>query len=149
LGAEQAEKLLRELPNGAFCSKNTKSFLRAAGRDLEEGEYDLAVFHAKQALQLCAKYSLYVKYGDYPKTHRLKELLGALGQSYDSLIVDLLEEACIGAGCLPVRYSGETARRAIAETECLTRCYVFTLIKRLHELRRRHVENLLPLPLPD
>jgi len=67
---------------------------------LEEGEYDLAVFHTKQALQLCAKHSLYVKYGDYPKMRRLKELLGALGQSYDSLIVDLLEETCIGAGCL-------------------------------------------------
>jgi HEPN domain-containing protein len=81
----------------SFLLENSRSFLRVAKRDLEEGEYNLAVFHAEQALQLCAKYKLYLKYGDYPKTHRLKELLGALGQSYDPLVVDLLEEAYIGS----------------------------------------------------
>ena len=56
-----------------------------------------------------------------PKTHRLKELLGALGQSYDPLIVDLLEVAYIGSRYLPVRYAGETARRVVAEVERLMR----------------------------
>jgi len=40
-----------------------------------------------------------------------------LGQSYDPLVVDLLEEAHIGSRCLPVRYAGETARRVVAEVE--------------------------------
>jgi len=75
------------------------------------------MFHVEQALQLCAKYKLYLKYGDYPKTHRLKELLGALGQSYDPLVVDLLEEAHIGSMYLPVRYAEDTARRGVAEVE--------------------------------
>ena len=57
--------------------------------------------------------------GDYPKTHSLRELLGALGQSYDPLVVDLLEETYIGSRCLPVRYAGETARRGVAEVERL------------------------------
>ncbi len=105
----------------SFLLENSRSFLRAAKRDLEEGEYNLAVFHAEQALQLCAKYELYLKYGDYPKTRRLKELLGALGQSYDPLVADLLEEAYIGSRYLPVRYSGETARRAVDEAERLMR----------------------------
>ncbi len=85
----------------SFLVENSRSFLRAAKRDLEEGEYNLAMFHAEQALQLCVKYKLYLKYGDYPKTHRLKELLGALRQSHDPLVVDLLEEAHIGSRASP------------------------------------------------
>ncbi len=77
------------------------------------------MFHAEQALQLCVKYKLYLKYGDYLNTHRLKELLGALGQSYDPLVVDLPEEAYIGSRYLSVRYAGETARRVVAEVERL------------------------------
>jgi HEPN domain-containing protein len=56
-----------------------------------------------------------------PKTHRREELLGALGQSYDPLIVDLLEETYIGSRYLPVRYAGETARRVVAKVERLMR----------------------------
>ncbi len=63
--------------------------------------------------------SLYLKYGDYPKAHRLKELLGALGQSYDPLVMNLLEEAYIGSKYLPVRYAREIARRVVAEVERL------------------------------
>jgi HEPN domain-containing protein len=103
----------------SFLFENSWSFSRTAKKDLEEGEYNLAMFHAEQALQLCVKYKLYLKYGDYPKTHRLKELLGALGQSYDPLVVDLLEDAYIGSRYLPVRYAGETARRVVAEVERL------------------------------
>jgi len=105
----------------SFLVENSQSFLRVAKRDLEEGEYDPAVFHAEQAPQMCVKYKLYLKYGDYPKTHRLKELLGALGQNCDPLVVDLLEEAYIGSRHLPVRYAGETARRVVAEVERLMR----------------------------
>jgi len=103
----------------SFLVENSRSFLRVAKRDLEEGEYNLAMFHAEQVLQLCAKYKLYLKYGDYPKTHRLKELLGALGQSYDPHVVDLLVEAYIGSRWLPVRYAGETARSVVGEVERL------------------------------
>jgi len=105
----------------SFLLQNARSFMRAARRDLEEGEYNLALFHAEQALQLCTKYKLYLKYGDYPKTHKLKELLEALQQSYDAVIIDLLEDAYIGSRYLPVRYSAETARRAVAEVERLMR----------------------------
>jgi HEPN domain. len=40
----------------SFLFENSRSFSRTAKRDLEEGEYNLAVFHAEQDLQLCAKY---------------------------------------------------------------------------------------------
>ncbi|MFB6489831.1 MAG: HEPN domain-containing protein [Thermoproteus sp. AZ2] len=105
----------------SFLLENARSFLRAARRDLGEGEYNLALFHAEQALQLCAKYRLYLAYGDYPKTHRLKELLDALGHHYDPLVVDLLEEAYIGARYLPMRYSEASAERALGEVERLMR----------------------------
>jgi HEPN domain-containing protein len=65
----------------SFLVEDSRSFLRAVKRDLEEGEYNLAMFHAEQALQLCAKYKLYLKYGDYPKTHRLKELSARWGRA--------------------------------------------------------------------
>jgi len=39
----------------SFLVENKWSFLRATKRDLEKGEYNLAMFHAEQALQLCAK----------------------------------------------------------------------------------------------
>lgn len=53
------------------------------------------LFHLEQALQLCLKYKLYEKYGDFPKTHSLKQLLAELGAEVgiDPLVVDLLEDA--------------------------------------------------------
>lgn len=105
----------------SFLLENAKSFLRAAQRDLEASEYNLVLFHAEQALQLCVKYKLYLKYGDYPKTHALKELMEALGHQYDPLLIDLLENAYIASRCLPVRYSSETAKRALNEVERLMR----------------------------
>ncbi|ABP50303.1 MAG: HEPN domain-containing protein [Pyrobaculum arsenaticum] len=102
----------------SFLLENSKSFLRAAGIMLEVGEYNLALFHLEQALQLCLKYKIYEKYGDFPKTHSLKRLLSEVGQvAADPVIVDLLEDAYISSRYLPVRYSKESAQRAYGEVE--------------------------------
>lgn len=99
--------------------ENARSFWRAAGVMLEMGEFNLALFHLEQALQLCLKYRIYEKYGDFPKTYGLKRLLAEAGApaEIDAVIVDLLEDAYIGSRCAPVRYSEETARRAYREVE--------------------------------
>ncbi|MGB9704690.1 MAG: HEPN domain-containing protein, partial [Pyrobaculum sp.] len=92
---------------------------RAAGAMLEMGEYNLVLFHLEQALQLCLKYRRYEKYGDFPKTHSLKQLFAELGAEVeiDPLVIDLLEDAYIGSRYIPVRYSRESAHRAYREVE--------------------------------
>ncbi len=53
-------------------------FLREAKRFLEEGEYDLACFSAEQAVQLYLK-SVFLKlFGEAPRIHGVRELLGLL-----------------------------------------------------------------------
>lgn len=104
----------------SFLLENAKSFLRAARIMLEVGEYNLALFHLEQALQLCLK--IYEKYGDFPKTHSLRLLLSEIGQvEADPVVVDLLEDAYIGSRYLPVRYSKESAQRAYGEVEKVLR----------------------------
>jgi HEPN domain-containing protein len=102
-----------------FLLENSRSFWRAAKAMLEAGEYNLALFHIEQALQLCLKYKIYERYGDFPKTHSLKLLLAEVGGQIplDPVVIDLLEDAYIGSRYLPVRYSQESARRAYREVE--------------------------------
>lgn len=57
----------------SFLRKNSLSFLKEAERDLNEGEYNLAMFHLEQALQLALKFVLYERTGTYEKTHNLLE----------------------------------------------------------------------------
>jgi len=84
---------------------------------LENGLYDLAAFNLEQYLQLLMKYRLLVKTGTYPRIHSLPRLLSELaklepevkklldGEDY-VLLLTKVENAYIGARCLPRRYSG-------------------------------------------
>jgi len=57
-----------------FLRDKKMAFLRSAHDDFSRGHYDLVVFHVGQFIQLYLKHLLYVKIGDYPKTHSLMYL---------------------------------------------------------------------------
>jgi len=100
----------------SFLKKNSLSFLKEAERNLNEGEYNLAMFHSEQALQLALKFVLYESTGTYERTHNLIKLLedvirvtnnSRLREILDkeANTLDLIQQAYIGARYLPYEYS--------------------------------------------
>ena len=92
--------------------RRAEAFLRNAGRLINEGEWDLAVFNLEQYCQLILKYKLLVKKGSYPRTHSLKSLIRILGDDNPELLkliqdegklhyIARLEEAYIVSRYLP------------------------------------------------
>ncbi len=90
--------------------------MKEAERDLNEGEYNLAMFHLEQALQLALKYALYERTGTYERTHNVIKLLDDLVRitnndrlrellDSEASILDLIQQAYIGASYLPFEYS--------------------------------------------
>ena len=70
---------------GLFLKERADEFLTNARYLLEKGGYTLAAFNLEQATQLYLKYYLFLKIGDYPRTHSLKELIDDLGQAYKKI----------------------------------------------------------------
>lgn len=100
------------------------SFLADARVDFERGDYDLALFHVEQFIQLYSKYLLYKRVGDYPKTHSIVRLIRDLARVYGDRSLDefveanleglyLLEEAYITSRYLPREYDAEIASRVL------------------------------------
>ena len=58
-----------------FLKNNSIDFFKEGERNLNEGKYNLAMFHLEQALQLGLKYKLYELTGTYDKTHDIIILL--------------------------------------------------------------------------
>ena len=59
------------------------AFLREAERELEEGLYDLAAFHAEQAVQLYLKSAILRLSGEERRGHEVRELLAEIAFSLD------------------------------------------------------------------
>ncbi|BBG24801.1 HEPN domain-containing protein [Sulfuracidifex tepidarius] len=59
----------------SFLKDRAEEFLDNARYDLSKGYYNLTLFNVEQFIQLYAKYILYLKSGDYPKTHNILDLL--------------------------------------------------------------------------
>jgi HEPN domain-containing protein len=101
----------------SFLLNNARNFLHDARRDLEEGIWNLSIFHSEQALQLCIKYKLYTYLGDYPKTHDLRILYHDLKRfeniELDDLMLDFLTQSYISSRYLPYTFSKETAEKAL------------------------------------
>ncbi|MEM3926191.1 MAG: HEPN domain-containing protein [Desulfurococcaceae archaeon] len=92
--------------------------------DFDRGGYDLVLFHIEQAIQLYAKYLLYRRLGDFPKTHSivilLKDLVKIYGNKELENIVSshiellyLLEELYIMSKYIPREYDPEIVTRAL------------------------------------
>lgn len=66
---------------GLFLKQRADRFLKEGRRLLEEKVYDLAAFNLEQSAQLFLKYTLFLKLGDYPRTHSLRRLLTQLSMA--------------------------------------------------------------------
>jgi len=75
--------------------RRANAFLRNAGRLIEEGEWDLAVFNLEQYCQLILKYKLLVRRGSYPRTHSLRALIRLLGQDSPKILKLVEDENCL------------------------------------------------------
>ena len=67
-----------------FLKERTLQFLEMSKAAAVRGFYELALFHAEQALQLYTKYLIY-KFGDFPKTHFLRDLLDKVLELYGAV----------------------------------------------------------------
>ncbi len=106
-------------------------FLREARRLLEEGEYDLSCFSAEQAAQLYVKAVILKLFGEVPRIHGVRELLGYLARKLvehgyewasssisdfvkeNRAILSVLEDAYVDARYGATSFSKEEAERAI------------------------------------
>jgi HEPN domain-containing protein len=113
-----------------FLNKRAKEFFLFAKRSFEEGFYNLSVFHAEQACQLFLKYLLYLKAGDYPKTHLLTILMKELRKAYEkeeierfirerSIELQALESAYLNSRYLGKEYDKNEAEALILFAEKL------------------------------
>jgi len=60
-----------------FLKRRALAFLEDAKSDFARGEHDLALFHVEQFMQL------YLKLGDFPKTHSPSDLFRLLASAYE------------------------------------------------------------------
>ncbi|MCY0860909.1 MAG: HEPN domain-containing protein [Metallosphaera prunae] len=70
----------------SFLRDRAEEFLDNARYSLGKGYYNLTLFNVEQFIQLYAKYLIYLKAGDFPKTHNILSLL--------ERIEDLYEDKC-------------------------------------------------------
>ncbi|HEW94410.1 MAG TPA: HEPN domain-containing protein [Thermoprotei archaeon] len=67
-----------------FLLKRAESFFRDAKYDYENRDYDLAMFHIEQAIQLLIKAKLLDLKGSYERTHSIRRLLSELSDLIES-----------------------------------------------------------------
>ena len=124
---------------GSFLKRRALAFLEDARSDFMREEYDLVLFHVEQFVQLYLKHLLYLKLGEFPKTHSPSELFKLLARVYNREevigfyrenldMLNLLEDAYISSRYLPRTFSREVAERALAFSERLLE--VFSWLER-------------------
>jgi len=119
-----------------FLKERAVQFLEMSKAAAERGFYELALFHAEQALQLYT-YLIYRKLGDFSKTHFLRDLLDKVLELYGavcnlddflrrrSAVLALLEHAYITSRYLPFkarREDYEVVRDALGEALDVLQC---------------------------
>lgn len=106
-----------------------KHFLNVSGYDVSAGRYDIALFHLEQSVQIALKAYLLKTFGDFPKVHSLKDLIdlsenNCLKKLAEDLwyIIDILEDAYIGARYLNRRYGEKEYREALRFVQEVFKC---------------------------
>jgi len=108
-----------------FCERlkeRGERFLVDAELDFESKEYDVALFHVEQAVQLFLKAKI-VSFGvEFPKVHEISKLLKILKElgvkgveelTKNRKVVELLEFSYVSSRYLPVSFSKEDVKEAI------------------------------------
>ncbi|BCU67663.1 DNA-binding protein [Sulfolobales archaeon HS-7] len=68
----------------SFLRDRAEEFLDNAKYNLGRGFYNLVMFDVEQYIQLYCKFLIYLKVGDYPKTHDILALLRDIDKLYSS-----------------------------------------------------------------
>jgi len=106
-----------------FLKNNSTDFFKEGERNLNEGKYNLAMFHLEQALQLGLKYKLYELTGIYDKTHDIIILLNKVIEltkdnklkeimDMEYVTLELIKQAYISSRYLPFTYDKKSAEKA-------------------------------------
>jgi len=106
-----------------FLKNNSIDFFKEGERNLNEGKYNLAMFHLEQALQLGLKYKLYELTGTYDKTHDIIILLSKVIEltknnklkeiiDMEYVTLELIKQAYISSRYLPFTYDKKSAEKA-------------------------------------
>ncbi len=109
---------------GEFLKKRAKEFWQRAEEDFEKSRFNLAALDIEQAIQLWLKYLIYLKAGDFPKTHYfdslLKEISEIYGQSeilqfYEKYALQFrtLEDSYISSRYLPREFNKEETKKVM------------------------------------
>jgi len=108
----------------SFLKERALAFLDIAKTCYERKYYSLVLFNVEQFIQLYLKHLIYVKLGDFPKTHSLIQLFKSVIKVYGDCeikdfyrrnleILYLLEEAYVSSRYLPRKYEEEIAERTL------------------------------------
>ena len=107
-----------------FLKERAVQFLEMSKAADERGFYELALFHAEQALQLYT-YLIYRKLGDFSKMHFLRDLLDKVLELYGAIcnlddflrrrsaVLALLEHAYITSRYPPLKLGVKTTRLCV------------------------------------
>ncbi len=106
-----------------FLKNNSIDFFKEGERNLNEGKYNLAMFHLEQALQLGLKYKLYELTGTYDKTHDIIILLNKIIEltkdnklkeimDKEYITLELIKQAYISSRYLPFKYDKKSVEKA-------------------------------------
>lgn len=107
-----------------FLKKRAKEFWERGKEDFEKSRFNLAALDIEQAIQLWLKYLIFLKAGDFPKTHYFDILLKELSEIYEkpeilqfyqkfALQFRTLEDAYITSRYLPREFNKEEAQKII------------------------------------
>lgn len=111
-----------------FLKKRAIEFWERASEDFQKARYNLSALDVEQAVQLWLKHLIFLKAGDFPKTHYLDELIGTVSEVYGRenilnfykervLEFKSLEDAYITSRYFPKEFSREEARKIMKLAE--------------------------------
>lgn len=88
-----------------FLKKRAIEFWERAIEDFQKMRYNLSALDIEQAVQLWLKYLIFLKAGDFPKTHYLDKLINELAEVYESKdILEFYQENALQFRCLEDAY---------------------------------------------
>jgi len=107
-----------------FLKERGKEFWERGFEDFQKQRYNLCILDFEQALQLWLKYLIFLKAGDFPKTHYLTELIKEVIEIYEIeilkkfyheniLSIKEIEDAYITARYYPRKFTREEAEAVI------------------------------------
>jgi len=105
-----------------FLKKRAKEFWQRAKEDFLKARYNLCALDTEQAVQLWLKYLIFLKAGDFPKTHYFERLIDSLSDIYNTSSVkefykanilqfSSLEDAYLTSRYLPKEFSKDEAEK--------------------------------------